>query len=138
LLWINQYYNKTALEGNGGKVNTNILALDSYLTVGSGNELRIQAEHLWTQDDAKNWAGALIEYNFLRKFSIYVSDLYNYGNDIDSERIHYYNAGATYRKGKTRFSLNYGRQRGGLICIGGVCRFVPKSNGLTFGMNLYL
>lgn len=138
LLWINQYYNKSAVEGNGGKVNTNIIAMDSYLTVGSRNELRIQGEHLWTKDDAKNWAGGLIEYSFLQKFSIYASDLYNYGNDIDAERIHYYNAGATYRKGKTRFSLNYGRQRGGLICIGGVCRFVPKSNGLTFGMNLYL
>ncbi|MCA0933502.1 DUF6029 family protein [Lutimonas saemankumensis] len=137
-LWINQYYNKTALEGNGGKVNTNILALDSYLTIGAKNELRIQAEHLWTQDDGKNWAGGLIEFTFLRKFSLYVNDLYNYGNELETERIHYYNAGATYRKGKTRLSLNYGRQRGGLICIGGVCRFVPKSNGLTFGMNLYL
>ena len=28
----------------------------------------------------------------------------------------------------------FGRQRGGLICIGGVCRYVPESNG--FNLNL--
>ena len=91
-----------------------------------------------TKDDAKNWAGGLIEYSFSRKFSVYISDLYNYGNENKQDRIHYYNLGGSFRKGKTKLSLNYGRQRGGLICIGGVCRFVPKSNGLTFAMNLFL
>lgn len=138
LLWINQFYNKEALESSIGKVNTNIITLDSYYTFTNKSELRVQAEHLWTKDDAKNWAGGLIEYSFSRKFSVYISDLYNYGNENKQDRIHYYNLGGSFRKGKTKLSLNYGRQRGGLICIGGVCRFVPKSNGLTFAMNLFL
>ena len=46
-------------------------------------------------------------------------------------KINYYNLGGSYTKSAQRFTLNYGRQRGGLICIGGVCRFVPESTGLT-------
>jgi hypothetical protein len=126
------------LEASTGTVSTNIASAEIYYTVNDKNELRIQAEHLWTRDDKKNWVGGLIEYNFLRKFSIYVNDQYNYGNDNSLERIHYYNLGGTFRQRKTKFSINYGRQRGGLICVGGVCRFVPKSNGLTLAMNLYL
>jgi hypothetical protein len=36
-----------------------------------------------------------------------------------------------YIKGSTRFTVSYGRQRAGLFCVGGVCRFVPANNGLT-------
>jgi len=136
--WIRQFYNKERLEASSGTVTTNIAAIDSHYTINNKNELRFQFEHLWTQDDKKNWVGGLIEYNFLRKFSVYVSDQYNYGNENEIERIHYYNAGGSFRHKKTKFSLNYGRQRGGLICVGGVCRFVPKSNGLSFGMNLFI
>ena len=28
--------------------------------------------------------------------------------------------------------LQYGKQRAGVFCVGGVCRAVPASNGLTF------
>ncbi len=138
LYWIHQFYNKEQLEASSGTVTTNIGALDAYYTINPKNELRFQLEHLWTKDDKKNWVGGLIEYNFLRKYSIYVNDLYNYGNENEIERIHYYNVGGTFRHKKTKFTLNYGRQRGGLICVGGVCRFVPKSNGLSFGMNLFI
>jgi hypothetical protein len=31
--------------------------------------------------------------------------------------------------------LRIGRQRGGLVCVGGVCRFVPESSGLTLTFN---
>ncbi len=54
----------------------------------------------------------------------------NYGNDTKSERKLYYYVGAAYRVNSTRVGLSYGRQRGGLVCVGGVCRFVPESTGL--------
>lgn len=136
--WIHQFYNKERLEASTGTVTTNIAAFDGYYTINRNHEVRFQVEHLWTQDDKKNWAGGLIEYNFLRKYSVYLNDQYNYGNDNEIERIHYYNVGGTYRHKKTKFTINYGRQRGGLICVGGVCRFVPKSNGLSIGMNLFI
>jgi hypothetical protein len=34
-------------------------------------------------------------------------------------------------KQSTRFSLAFGKQRAGLFCVGGVCRFVPAAFGFT-------
>lgn len=138
LFWMNQFYNSEQLEASTGTVNTNIIAIESYYSIRPFSEIHVQIEHLWTADDKKNWFGALLEYQFLKNYSLYINDLYNYGNDNEIERIHYYNVGGSYRYRKTKFSLNYGRQRGGLLCVGGVCRFVPKSNGITFAMNIYL
>lgn len=64
------------------------------------------------------------------------NDIYNYGNETIDDRIHYYNIGTSYTTNGNRFALNYGRQRGGLLCVGGVCRFVPESSGITANMIL--
>jgi len=56
----------------------------------------------------------------------------NYGNPVESKRIHYPIITCGYIKDATRFTVSYGRQRAGLFCVGGVCRFVPANNGLTF------
>ena len=86
---------------------------------------------MWTKNDRKNWLGFVYEYGISSSVNVFVSDGWNYGR---SDKIHYYNLGGSYSKNSTRVSLNYGRQRGGLICIGGVCRYVPESNG--FNLNL--
>jgi hypothetical protein len=75
----------------------------------------------------------MFEMNFSNKVSLFVSDTYNYGEEI--KKIHYYNFGGSYTKKSTRLTLNYRRQRGGLFCVGGVCRFVPESTG--FGLSLH-
>lgn len=90
---------------------------------------------MWADSDKKNWAGATVEMNLNSKLSFYVSDLYNYGNDVDYLQNHYYNLGGAFRKNSTRIALNYGRQRGGLVCVGGVCRFVPESSGVSLSLN---
>jgi len=56
-----------------------------------------------------------------------------YGNEI--EKVHYFNLGTTYAKSSSRLSLSYGRQRGGLLCVGGVCRYVPPSKGVTLSFS---
>jgi len=48
--------------------------------------------------------------------------------------LHYYNVAAGYTQGATRIALRYGRQREGLLCVGGVCRYVPQSTGLTLSI----
>ena len=78
-----------------------------------------------------NWAGGTIEVNLNKNLSFYVNDIYNYDNYVEDYQIHYYNFGGSYSKGATRIALNYGRQRGGLLCVGGVCRFVPENTGLS-------
>ncbi|QIE60433.1 hypothetical protein G5B37_12930 [Rasiella rasia] len=114
--------------GIQGDINASIGVLEGTYSFSKGRSVRFVAQHLWTKDDRKNWAGGVFEYNFSSNLNLYVADSYNYGGDGE---IHYYNLGGSYSKGRTRFSMNYGRQRGGLICVGGVCRFVPESNGLS-------
>ena len=129
--YVNQSYNKRYIEETFGNVETDIFVGEATYKLGSGKSLRFEAQHLWTQDDKKNWTGATVEFNLNSKLAIYANNIYNYGNDDESKKINYYNLGGSYTKDAQRFTLNYGRQRGGLICIGGVCRFVPESTGLT-------
>lgn len=117
--------------GIQGDIHASIGVLEGTYAFSGGRSVRVVAQHLWTEDDRKNWAGGVVEYNFNSSFNLYVADSYNYGGEGE---IHYYNIGGSYSKGRTRFSTNYGRQRGGLICVGGVCRFVPESNGLTVSL----
>jgi hypothetical protein len=59
-------------------------------------------------------------------------DQYNYSNPEEDLQIHYVIGTVGYVQNATRFMVSYGRQRAGLFCVGGVCRNVPASNGLTF------
>ncbi len=138
LTMIHQFYNKQFLESATGSASADIVGLDLYYNWIKNKKVHLLLEHLWNDDDKKNWAAILLEYQFHKNFSVYISDLYNYGNEQPIERIHYYNFGGSFRKNKTRFSINYGRQRGGLLCVGGVCRFVPNSNGLSFIVNVFI
>ncbi|MGB0879614.1 MAG: DUF6029 family protein [Polaribacter sp.] len=129
--FVNQFYNKRYIEETSGKVNANSIVGEATYKIGKGKSLRFEAQHLSTSDDRKNWVGGTLEFNANSKLAFYVNDIYNYGNDDATQQIHYYNLGGSYSLGAHRFALNYGRQRGGLICIGGVCRYVPESTGIS-------
>lgn len=134
LVYVNQYYNKRFIEG-GALVKTNILNAEATYSFSPTRSIKFGAEHMWADADKKNWAGATVEFNLNSRFSFYVWDIYNYGNDNPDQRNHYYNLGGSYRKGSSRIGMNYGRQRGGLVCVGGVCRYVPESTGLSLSLN---
>jgi hypothetical protein len=121
--------------GVQGNISSTIVVADITHKIGKGRSIRMEGQHLWTQDDQKNWAGGTFEYNASRTLSFYATDIYNYGNDNEDDQVHYYNFGGSYSKGSTRIGLNYGRQRGGLICVGGVCRFVPENTGLSVNIS---
>jgi hypothetical protein len=133
--YTNQYYNRKLIEATSGVVHTNIVAAEATYRFTPTQSLRVVGEHLWADYNTKNWAGMTIEYNMNSSYSFYFSDLYNYGNDLDYQQSHYFNVGGAYRKNSTRIALNYGRQRGGLVCVGGVCRFVQESSGLSLSLN---
>lgn len=117
--------------GVQGDIKSNVVVAEGTIQLENGKSLRMAGQHLWTQQDRKDWAGGVVEYNFNTRFALYAADAWNYGGDGE---IHYYNFGGSYTQGRARLGMNYGRQRGGLICVGGVCRFVPENNG--FSMNL--
>jgi len=136
LTYQNVIVDKGIVEG-GPLGNTSILAnigvIETTKRFNDGKALRMVAQHLWSEDDRKNWAAGVLEYNFNTRLAIYAADNWNYGG-ID--KIHYYSVGGSYSKGNTRLGINYGRQRGGLICIGGVCRFVPENTGLSANLTV--
>lgn len=133
--YINQYYNKKYIEDATGEINTQIVGAEATYKFAGTRSVRLMGEHMWADYDRKNWAAATLEFNINAKFTVYAYDLYNYGNDLDYYRNHYYNVGGSFRKKSTRLALNYGRQRGGLVCVGGVCRFVPESSGVSLSFN---
>ena len=59
-----------------------------------------------------------------------VTDTYNIG-----KKMNYYSAMVTFNYRANRFSLAYGRNRAGFNCAGGVCRWVPATNGFNLTYN---
>lgn len=134
LLYVNQYYNKRLIEETSSEVKSNIFVLENTYKINDNKSLRLELQHLSTKDDTKNWSAFGLEYNLSSAVSLYVTDLYNYQNPVKEKKIHYYNFGGSYSKGINRYTVNYGRQRGGLVCTGGICRYVPESTGLSFSI----
>jgi len=122
------FYNTSVIATAGhASVDANIIAVGALYKYATKKSVRVKLEHLWATEDQGNWASAITEFSFASPYTFYVSDLYNYGVTGN----HYYNVGASVTKNATRFSLAFGKQRAGLFCVGGVCRFVPAAYGFT-------
>lgn len=113
-------------------IKANIGVVDLTWNVAPKHALRFEVQSLWTKQDQGNWAFGQIEYTFSPHWFVAVLDQYNYGNPVQEQQIHYLLGTAGYIKGPHRFTIAAGRQRAGVFCVGGVCRQVPASNGVTF------
>jgi hypothetical protein len=135
LAYFNQTYNLNVIEKDEfdeeEMVYANIGVMDLTYKFTNTHSLRIEAQGLWTKEDKGDWAAMTLEYNISPAWFFAVMDEWNYGNPDDNMQIHYYNASFGYTNKTNRISLRYGRQREGLLCVGGVCRYVPASTGLT-------
>jgi hypothetical protein len=132
LLVMQQDYNRRKIEGHGEMLHNFIVVTDWQYRLKKLSSVRVEAEHLWNKGDEGNWLAGAMEFNWHGKLGIYIADRFNYGN----KKIHYYSAGLSYEKDGNRLALSYGRERGGLICVGGVCRYVPPNTGLQFSISL--
>lgn len=131
LMYMNQYYNKTAVEGHGGMIHSDIFVAEGKYKINNKLTLRGEAQYLSTKDDQGDWAFGLLELSFLPNWMFTVSDEWNCG-ETD---LHYYNASVTYTKNAHRLQLGYARTREGFNCSGGVCRWIPASKGATLSYN---
>ncbi|OIQ28274.1 MAG: hypothetical protein BM555_05870 [Crocinitomix sp. MedPE-SWsnd] len=114
-----------------GIISSHIGVIDVQYKISRRHSIRGELQGLFTKQDKGNWATALIEYNISPKFFFAVMDQWNYGNSVKSRQIHYLIGSAGYIMGASRIMVTYGKQREGIFCIGGVCRPVPATNGLT-------
>ncbi|MFK8302961.1 DUF6029 family protein [Capnocytophaga stomatis] len=132
--YLNQYYNSEAIVLKPYQVKAHTFSAEGTYFLSDTQSFRLEVQHQWANEDLKNWIGNTLEYIPNARWSFFVSDLYNYGNDDKAKRIHYYNVGTSFSYKATRVALSYGRQRGGVLCVGGVCRIVPESAGLTLNI----
>ena len=109
-----------------------IAVLDLTYKINRHHSLRFETQAMWTNEDKGDWLFGQVEYTFSPHWYIAVLDQYNSGNEDLKKRVHYGLISAGYINGSHRFSFQYGKQRAGVFCVGGVCRAVPASNGLTF------
>ncbi|MDR2083773.1 MAG: DUF6029 family protein [Bacteroidales bacterium] len=137
--YINLLYDKDRVEGHEigeyGIVKANIGIADVSWKINSKNTLRAEAQMLFTKQDKGNWATLTLEYTLAPHWFITIMDEYNYGNPDKDQKLHYYNISAGYVYKSTRVSVAYGRQREGLLCIGGVCRYVPAASGISLSLS---
>lgn len=128
--FISLLYNQKVIEGFGNeKLQAQIIVTEGIYKLKNSASFRFDVQHMWVKNGKGNWAAATAEYNFNSKINLFFADLYNYGNDF--KQIHYFNVGTTFTNGSFRIMGSYGRQREGLICVGGVCRQVPASTGFS-------
>jgi len=125
-------YNTKVIEGHDQpNIYSHTGVADLTFNINEKNSIRTELQYMYTTQGDGSWAYAMVEYTIAPKWFFSLSDQYNYGNPVTAKQIHYFGVATTYAIGSTRISLNYGRQRAGIFCVGGVCRFVPAANGLT-------
>ncbi|MBP6427280.1 MAG: hypothetical protein KA430_06825 [Bacteroidia bacterium] len=129
-------YNESVITGVTGKghVYAHVGIAEFNWKIDAKHNLRTEFQHLLTDQDKKNWALLLAEYSISPHWFFAGFSEYNYGNSDKDNRINYYNASVGYTNKANRISLGYGRQRAGIFCVGGVCRTVPASNGLSISI----
>lgn len=131
LMYMNQFYNKTAVEGHGGMVHSDIAVADVRWNMTRKLTLRGEVQYLSTKDDQGDWWYGLLELSWAPHWMFSIADMYNSGET----KLHYYQGLVTYNVKSHRIQLGYGRTRAGYNCAGGVCRYVPASRGVTLTYN---
>lgn len=127
-------YNMDVLQGHGGMMKGHLVAADLTCKINHVHALRLELQHLYTKQDKGSWLYGMLEYSISPKWFISIGDQWNYGNVDKGQRLHYYNIAAAFVYNTTRISLNFGKTREGILCVGGVCRSVPASYG--FGLSI--
>ncbi len=143
MTYLNILYDRDVMANEGaplyGKVYQNVIILDMQYLINDEHSIRWEFQHSWSKQDSVtvepenmngNWLHLLVEYTVAPHWFFTVYDQYNYGNANVERQLHYINGSIAYLTGTTRVQVGFGKQRGGIICVGGICRAVPASNGL--------
>lgn len=103
----------------------NVFVVDASYRITPQTAVRAELQYLYSKELTKDWMAALVEVSFAPHWSVSVSDMYNHG----STGVHYFNVSARYTVSSFSVSLLAGRNREGMVCSGGVCRWQPAWSG---------
>ena len=130
-----QTYNKRAVEGHGDLVRAGIGVVEAKYATTRNVQMRGEVQYLFTKQDEGQWVAALYELSLWRKLVLSGQWMYNIGGAHEATNEHYYTVAATYTHGAHRVMAGYTKTREGFNCSGGVCRYVPKQEGVSLTYN---
>jgi len=146
LVYVNLDYDQDIIERRAspnetlyGVITANFVCLELWFQTAKNQSLRTEFQFMSAshQPGAKlaiqngNWVMALAEYTISPHWFFTVFNEFNYGNADEALQVNYPNINVAYNTGALRVQGGYGRVRGGILCVGGICRPVPASNGMT-------
>lgn len=149
LTYVNLDYDQDIIERRAsvnesvyGVINANFICAELWFKTARNQSLRTEFQYMAVthQPGAKyslqngDWVMALFEYTVSPSWFFTVFNEYNFGNNDPELRVHYPNASVAFNKDALRVQAGYGRVRGGILCVGGICRPVPASNGMTLSV----
>jgi len=146
LMYATQFINQATVQYNTldkkdhPDVNSHIVVADVTWRYKTGKAIRFEGQTFQSNDKVndygnKSWATGLIEWTPSSNWFVIVADQLNYNNPDETRRVHYYYGSIIHVSGPTRITVSYGRQRAGIFCAGGVCRFVPSANALSISVS---
>ena len=130
-----QTYNKRVVEGHGDLVRAGIGVVEAKYAVNKKVQMRAELQYLYTKQDEGQWVAALYELSLWRQLVLSGQWMYNIGYAHEATNEHYYTVAATYTHGAHRVMAGYTKTREGYNCSGGICRYVPKQQGITLIYN---
>ena len=143
-------YNKTVLNDGVGDItilenpgmdsviNINAIVWENQFKIPNGQTIRSELQLALADGFRGDMAMALVEWTINHDWTLALQDIFNYGHPTPSRRIHYPILSLIHFNGPTRVQIGYGRQQQGVFCVGGVCRVVPPSSGLSISLTTSL
>ena len=130
-----QGFNMKVVEGKGGMVRSGIAVLDAQVHISNNVSVRGELQYLYTRDDMGQWCFALCELSLYKEWTVSGEWMYNIGGTTEAEKEHFYTAALTYTHDAHRVMAGYTKTLEGYNCSGGVCRFVPRQEGVKISYN---
>jgi hypothetical protein len=132
-----QVFNKDRVQNVSGygTIYSHISVVEIGYKITPKHNIRVEGQSLYTKQDEGSWAMALAEYTVSPHWFFALIDQYNYGNEEAEKQIHYFSGSLGYTRNATRIALGYGKQREGYLCVGGVCRLIPASYGVSLSVS---
>lgn len=136
LTYMYQVFNKDEVQGLSGygTVYSHIGIAELSYRLNPKNTIRAEIQELYAKQDEGSWMMGLVEYTVSPHWFFALIDMYNYENKHKEKQVHYYSGNFGYVRNATRIALGYGKQREGYLCVGGVCRQIPASNGISLSI----
>ena len=130
-----QTYNKQVIEGHGDLIHAGIGVIEAKYAMNKKVQMRAEVQYMYTKQDEGQWVAALYELSLFRQLVLSGQWMYNIGYAHEATNEHYYTFAATYTHGAHRVMAGYTKTREGFNCSGGICRYVPKQEGISLTYN---